>query len=658
MTVLKCGTSKKNIVPQPDIGDCYIAGYLTMMAPKIKDVHDPIHARAMVLSDGTTKVALVSVECIGLMGDFIDRVRDRLSAYDYGERQIYVWATHTHAGPDTMGLWGPLIGVNGINKKYQFFLIESIVQAVIEAEQNLEDAELYLAKSNLEKLIENYRIKDDLNGTLKLVKFMSNDKVIGSLWTYAAQPEITTRENVSISADYPGIVCDMIEKEYGGISLFGMGLCGSQSPIYCEAGYEKMELFANEVFTEIQNIFPKAIQLEDSPLEIRHRRVDMKLENPDFQFLFAIGIFERELKEDDSAISTISKLRIGNLHIVHIPGEPFPGLFSKILENNSEKEIMFIANSNDSLGYFIPLEQFSLKPQVWVDDIEDGKFIGHETESIGKEAAEIVRKTVRDLFVYKTVLAFGTHADDLTIWSGGTLSKLSAEGNKLICVRITDDYWDCVGITAEQGYKRNRKEVERAYKRLGADEIVHMDYPTDTLVGVDYMELRKKLIYLIRKYKPDIVVSFDLNGTDEENMDHIITAQAVNEACWQSSFDLCYPEHFEEGLEIHLPGERYLFARNPTVINFHVDISDFVEDKIKAISEHKTVLKNWFHQNLLLARANRLYIELLEEDVPNAIRVNLLVRFMYGETGKKYGVKYAEEYNKIDAGFLEDLASD
>ena len=193
---------------------------------------------------------------------------------------------------------------------------------------------------------------------------------------------------------------------------------------------------------------------------------------------------------------------------------------------------------------------------------------------------------------------------------------------------------------------------------MGADEIVPLDYPTDTLVGVDYMELRKKLIYLIRKYKPDIVVSFDLNGTDEENMDHIITAQAVNEACWQSPFDLCYPEHFEEGLTIHAVGERYLFARNPTVLNFHVDITDYIDDKIQAICEHKTVLKNFFHQYKLQARANKLYVELLEEEVPNAIRVNLFVKMLWGEIGKKYGVKFAEEYNRVGAGILEDLASD
>jgi len=128
-------------------------------------------------------------------------------------------------------------------------------------------------------------------------------------------------------------------------------------------------------------------------------------------------------------------------------------------------------------------------------------------------------------------MAIGAHADDLTIWAGGTLAKLSSEGNKLIFVRITDDYGDAVGISKEKAIKRNHKEAEIAYRTVGADEIIHMDYPTDTLAGVDYLKLRGELIYLIRKYKPDLVISFDLNGTDEENMDHIITARAVNEAC-------------------------------------------------------------------------------------------------------------------------------
>ncbi|TFF93796.1 MAG: hypothetical protein EU544_05360, partial [Promethearchaeota archaeon] len=123
--VLECGAAKINIKPPTNIGDLYIAGYMAMEAPKIKGVHDPIFCRAIVLNDGKQKIALVSVECIGLLADFIDVVKKRLEAYGFEKHQIFIFSTHTHAAPDTMGLWGPLIGISGINKKYMNFLSDS-----------------------------------------------------------------------------------------------------------------------------------------------------------------------------------------------------------------------------------------------------------------------------------------------------------------------------------------------------------------------------------------------------------------------------------------------------------------------------------------------------------------------------------------------------
>ena len=255
-------------------------------------------------------------------------------------------------------------------------------------------------------------------------------------------------------------------------------------------------------------------------------------------------------------------------------------------------------------------------------------------------------------------MAIGAHADDITIWAGGTLKQFSNEGSKLICVRITDDYADCVGISPEEAIRLNRIEAENAYKILGASEIIHLDYPTDTLAGVDYLELRGKLIYLMRKYKPNIVFSFDMNGNSEENMDHIITARAVNEASWQGAVENFHPEHLKEGLEIHMVGQRYLFARNPTVINYRVDITKTFQDKIKAICTHKTVLKNLFFQQKLLAQANNLHVGILEEDLSDETRVKLWQRAVHSKIGKEIGVKFAEEFNRIGAGLLEELASD
>ncbi|MHA1889565.1 MAG: hypothetical protein ACTSYS_01135 [Promethearchaeota archaeon] len=55
-------------------------------------------------------------------------------------------------------------------------------------------------------------------------------------------------------------------------------------------------------------------------------------------------------------------------------------------------------------------------------------------------------------------------------------------------------------------------------------KIIHLDYLSVYLQSANYIELRGKLVKLIRRYKPDLVMGFDLNGNDEENMDHVIGA--------------------------------------------------------------------------------------------------------------------------------------
>ncbi|MHA1855263.1 MAG: neutral/alkaline non-lysosomal ceramidase N-terminal domain-containing protein [Promethearchaeota archaeon] len=655
--VLKCGVSKLPIIPEPynKFGDLFIAGYASMGAPLINGIHDSLFARAMVISDDFTKIVFVSVECIGLLAEFIEEIKNDLSAHGFNKGNVFIFATHTHAGPDTMGMWGPYLGRSGINPKYMLFLRDKIIETVLEAEKKSEKVEIFHTQGSLNSLIVNYRVKGTVNSTIHILKFCNEKRVISTLWTFSAQPEMTTRENVEISADYPGIVSKMIEDEFGGIALFGLGLCGAQSPIYCEQGFEKIYEFSNKIFEKIKQIYQDAILIPSNNIEIRKRKISLPLKNGEFELLFTLGIFKRERK-DGNISSTLSKIRIGGLHLLMIPGEIFPALIKPLLDQVNDETYITLSLVNDSLGYFIPLEEFSLKTQQFQNPEKEENFIGHELESLGYEAAEIIRKTIKEIMIYHKVLAFGPHADDLTLFAGGLLKKLSSEGNELICVRITDDFDDCLGLSPEKARKRNRKEAEKAYKVLGAKETIHMGYPSETLSSTDYREFRGKIVYLIRKYKPDIVVGFDLNGIDEENADHIFAARAMNEACWQASFDSLYTEQFEEGLKIHTVAERFLYARNPTVVNYQLDISDFIEDKIKAICEHKTVLKNFFHQYRLSTRANRLKVELLEAPIPEPILVNLLARVNFAEIGEKFNAAYGEEFNHIDAGFLKEFA--
>ena len=59
-------------------------------------------ARAVVLSDGKQKIALVCVDVVGLFNSVAESVRKQVDGFGY----VCVSSTHNHEGPDTLGLWG------------------------------------------------------------------------------------------------------------------------------------------------------------------------------------------------------------------------------------------------------------------------------------------------------------------------------------------------------------------------------------------------------------------------------------------------------------------------------------------------------------------------------------------------------------------------
>ena len=77
-------------------------------------------------SHDNKKIAIVSVDVVGLFNDVAERVRKRLPGFSY----VLVSSTHNHEGPDTMGLWGPNLFTSGIDADYMKQLEAGIVKAV------------------------------------------------------------------------------------------------------------------------------------------------------------------------------------------------------------------------------------------------------------------------------------------------------------------------------------------------------------------------------------------------------------------------------------------------------------------------------------------------------------------------------------------------
>jgi hypothetical protein len=169
--------------------------------------------------------------------------------------------------------------------------------------------------------------------------------------------------------------------------------------------------------------------------------------------------------------------------------------------------------------------------------------------------------------------------------------------------------------------------------------------------GISRPELRSRFIFLFRLLQVDTIVGYDPWGHYEENPDHYVTAACAEAACWMAGMDKDYPEHLAAGLKTKSVREKYYFARGPQLVNRVVDIAEYAERKIDA----NLVNKAQGPAGETGARLRRELAEkgqrlpLLGADDRTASR-NYIREFVLApdrETGRRYGLEYAEAYRYI-----------
>ncbi len=193
-------------------------------------------------------------------------------------------------------------------------------------------------------------------------------------------------------------------------------------------------------------------------------------------------------------------------------------------------------------------------------------------------------------FLPKRALAVTPHADDITLFAGGTLALWVEQGCHILVVRVTQDEKDSFLHSADETVTINRNEFQNAMQELGVQEICDLGYRDCELMDVPYGELREKLIRQIRKFKPEIILSFDPTTTDDENPDHAVVAKAAADASWASGYPNFHPEHMEQRLEPHTPLGQYYFTRHFVHGETIVNIDRVIEKKIRAALKHKNML--------------------------------------------------------------------
>jgi hypothetical protein len=229
------------------------------------------------------------VDVLFVSEDTCKVVREMASKTGLTEDNIFLFASHTHSGPMTTGLFG-----HDDEADYVRHLEQKISEAIIAAWEKMQSAQLGIGKTsvpglsaNARYLMKNGRIEthpwkgdpdivapegpvdDEMFG---IVVKNEVGELIGGLFNYANHPQILEREKPMISADFPGRVERYVREKLGDnvTVLFGNGACGNLCPVdplktdRIEVGVEWLDHTGSVLADRFTEIFMQASCLHDT----------------------------------------------------------------------------------------------------------------------------------------------------------------------------------------------------------------------------------------------------------------------------------------------------------------------------------------------------------------------------------------------------------
>lgn len=206
-----------------------------------KGCNDDIWARAVVIEAGVHKVAMVSVDLIGYVreGSYYG-FKHAEDAVDpaLGVDTFVFSSTHSHQGPDALGLWGSQEFADGKFPHYLKFVDQQVAQAITEAATpaNMKPARAVAASTNptLSPDLRGLQVRTGcrppwfFDQELRALQFIGDDdQTIATVINWSTHPESLEDENELVSSDFIHYIREFVEADLGGRVVYFSGDLGA-----------------------------------------------------------------------------------------------------------------------------------------------------------------------------------------------------------------------------------------------------------------------------------------------------------------------------------------------------------------------------------------------------------------------------------------------
>jgi LmbE family N-acetylglucosaminyl deacetylase len=189
------------------------------------------------------------------------------------------------------------------------------------------------------------------------------------------------------------------------------------------------------------------------------------------------------------------------------------------------------------------------------------------------------------------VVVVTPHPDDAEFGVAGTVAKWTREGKQVVYVVCTNGNKGTSDpdIKPDELAKIRQNEQRAAAEVLGVREVVFLENQDQGLE--DTPDFRKQIVRMIRRYRPETVVTADPYRRYIWHRDHRIAGQVTIDAVFPYARDhLSFPELLEEGLQPHKVKEMLFWASEN--INYLSDITATFDLKLAALRCHESQVKS------------------------------------------------------------------
>lgn len=418
---LKGGCAKVNITPPLGI---------ELIGSKGKpsdDILDKLYAKALVLNDGNTTIAIVSADLLYTPLEEITNPVRKIIKEKTGicEQNVLICATHTHSGPEVFARSKlPSKGrmpASKIDQSYLQTLITKIADTVLIAHKNLQEVKIGAAKGHIPEIVYNRRPKT-ADGSVRMAFTLGpeviatkkietgpegcvkvtfdylheeaqlefgpidaevwvlkvedvNGGIVGCLVNFGCHPVcIYPYLNRTISADYPAYTTQVVEQAEGGICLFTLGLAGNTVPVV--RGIKPREKIGKALGGEAL----RRLQMISAAGSATLNALKKEIKFPTKKAPSPNGKAD-DNKTIDYVTTEMQVLRLGDIYILGLPGEILVEVGLEIKKRAGLENLFIVTVSNDTIGYVCHRQAY-----------EEGGYEPGSGTNLAKGAGEIMIK--------------------------------------------------------------------------------------------------------------------------------------------------------------------------------------------------------------------------------------------------------------------------